>query len=350
MAKKPTKGQAAGGFKPSSLTAYERYQVLSPILSEGTRAYMRLFEPSSGAEHAPLEAIRSVKSDLSGLLRTITANSPMSEEETHRAFHGFIQNGWSGLLTPIPISAEHLLKNFVGTWELAARYTNGGDTALARTSTATTRARSNIYFAPVPGKKDELFELQIMWNEENHYPRNVSLKMFADQKGKVNSTFLIAALMRTRITQVDDYTVELAHEGQIVGNHGHYTTPTDFKGRVQIGSTDGYNTMLRMQDGETCQASVRGVEVPVAGMFILLNVQSGYGRLTYRMTGLPATDAASRSMDVVDNYAKISSQPPLVGGWEPVDEYFERIRDHIIRSNPPRARLAQFDVESPKRR
>jgi hypothetical protein len=35
----------------------------------------------------------------------------------------------------------------------------------------------------------------------------------------------------------------------------------------------------------------------------------------------------SRTMDVTDHYVKVSDQQPLIGGWEPIEAYYARLRD-----------------------
>jgi hypothetical protein len=345
-AKKRTTRGAGGGFRPSSLTAMERYEALSPIMSRATQAYVSLFKGSA----TTAKTLAATKTKLDDMFSSVSKSSGMSAEETRRAFFGFLLNGWPGLLTPIPISAEQTAKNMTGTWELAERITNGGHSAMARSDTATTRARSMIYWQMVPGTTDELVELQIMWNEENHYPRDVALKRFFEGKASSTETFLVAALMRTKLTQVDGYTVQISNQGEIVGNFGHYRDPISFTGNVRVGSFDGFTSMLEMQTEDDITAFHRGMRVKASGQFCTLNVQAGFNTLSYKMTGVPAMDGDTRTMDVVDNYTKISSQQPLIGGWESPEDYFARVRGFLVSAQPKRQQLHHFDLTGQNRR
>jgi hypothetical protein len=271
-------------------------------------------------------------------------------EETRRAFFGFLLNGWPGLLTPVPVSAEQTAQNMTGTWELAERLTNGGNAPGSRSDTKTTRARSMIYWQMVPGSKTELVELQIMWNEENHYPRAVALKRFFDGKASGTETFLIAALMRTKLKQIDDYTVEISNQGEIIGNFGHYRDPITFSGNVQIGSFDGFTNVLEMQTEENITAFHRGARVKASGSFCTINAKAGFSTLSYKMTGVPPMDNDTGTMDVVDNYTKISGQQPLIGGWEPPEDYYARVRGFIVSAQPKLQQLHHFDLIGQNRR
>jgi len=245
---------------------------------------------------------------------------------------------------------EQTAQNMKGTWELAERITNGGNTAVARADTRTTRARSMICWQIVPGTTDELIELQIMWNDENHYPRDVALKRFFEGKASGTETFLIAGLYRTKLKQVDRYTVEITNQGEIVGNFGHYRDPISFTGTVRIGSFHGVTSMLEMQTEDDITAFHRGMRVKASGQFCALNVQAGFNTLSYRMTGVPPMNGDTRTMDVVDNYTKISSQQPLIGGWEPPEDYFARVRGFLVSAQPKRQQLQQFDLTGQNRR
>lgn len=352
MAKKAKKAKAkkargaSGGFEPSSLTAMERYQALTPILSKATQAYVGLFQGSASTT----KVLEATKTKLDSMFASVASKSGMSVEETRRAFFGFVLNGWTGLLTPIPISAEQTAQNMTGTWQLAERITNGGHTAASRSDTATTRARSMIYWQTVPGTKDELVELQIMWNEENHYPRDVALKRFFEGKASGTETFLIAALMRAKLKQVDAYTVEISNQGEIIGNYGHYRDPITFNGKFQIGSFDGFTSLLELQTEENVTAFHRGARVSTAGSFCTINVKAGFNSLSYKMTGVPPMDGDTRTMDVVDNYTKISDQQPLIGGWEAPEDYYARVRGFILSAQPKRQQLHQFDLTGQNRR
>jgi hypothetical protein len=57
----------------------------------------------------------------------------------------------------------------------------------------------------------------------------------------------------------------------------------------------------------------------------LVEASGDPGIIKYKMWGVPATDTTPATLDTVDTYALMSSRRPLVGGWEPITDYFERI-------------------------
>jgi len=127
-------------YSPSSLTAYERYEALIPILSEASEAYLRLYsEQKSDKRDAEIGA------RLKALFEKVARNSAMSLEEAKRAFLGYTAKGIAGLMTPTPIDAKRCVLDARGTWELSARYTNGGNSKHSRGGDFKTHARSNIW-------------------------------------------------------------------------------------------------------------------------------------------------------------------------------------------------------------
>jgi hypothetical protein len=309
------KNDLDGKYKPSSLTAYERYEALIPILSEASEAYVRFF-----SERPSEKRDTEINSRLTSLFDKVSSNSSMGTEEVRRAFQGYTARGISGLMTPTPIAAEELMLRSRGTWELTSRVTNGGQTQYARPENKATRARSKLYYEMASAT--EMKELVTMWNEENHYPREESLK-----RGKLNAddTFFIAAFSTSKFRQVDDYTVEYTSTGEFCGNHEHYRDPKKGTSRVLIMQFDGEPTFLSIPEAYALLPG--GRTAPATGTFLLLNYYGGSKARGFAMSGLPPMFGDTRTMDVYDNYVKVSDQQPLVGGWEPIESYYSRLRN-----------------------
>ena len=315
-------------YSPSSLTAYERYEALIPILSEASEAYLRLYsEQKSDKRDAEIGA------RLKALFEKVARNSAMSLEEAKRAFLGYTAKGIAGLMTPTPIDAKRCVLDARGTWELSARYTNGGNSKHSRGGDFKTHARSNIYYEMVA--PTEMKELVTMWNDENHYPRPDALARHALDN---DDTFFIAALSDSKFRQIDDYTVEYQATSELVGNHGHYLTPVKGVARVLMMSIDGEATFMSVP--ETFGVLPGGAKVPVTGTFLLVNNRATAAARSFTMSGLPPMFGDTRTMDVSDHYVKVSDQQPLIGGWEPIEAYYTRLRD-------VQTHLAQVKAKAP---
>jgi hypothetical protein len=315
-------------YSPSSLTAYERYEALIPILSEASEAYLRIYsEQKSDKRDAEINA------RLKALFDKVARNSAMSVEEAKRAFLGYTAKGIAGLMTPTPIDARKCVTDARGTWELAARYTNGGNSKHSRSGDFKTHARSSIYYEMV--SPTEMKELVTMWNDENHYPRPEALAHHGLDK---DDTFFIAALSDSKFRQVDEYTVEYLATSELVGNHGHYQTPVKGIARVVMMNIDGEATFMSVP--ETFGVLPNGAKVPVTGTFLLVNNRATADARSFTMSGLPPMAGDTRTMDVSDHYVKVSDQQPLIGGWEPIEAYYTRLRD--VQSH-----LAQVKTKAP---
>jgi hypothetical protein len=302
-------------FVPSSMTAYERFEALVPVLSEASESYLRLY-----SEQKSRRRDEEIKARLNALFEKVANNSAMGAEEARRAFLGYTAKGFAGLMTPTPIDAKQCVLDARGTWELAARYTNGGRTSLARSECSRTRARSSLYYETVSAT--EMKELITMWNDENHYPRSEAL---AKHSCGADDTFFIAAFSDSKFRQVDDFTVEYSSTSELVGNHGHYLEPVKGVAKVLIMNIDGEATFMSVP--ETFGLMPDGRQVPVTGTFLLLNNRATAAARTFTMSGLPPMFGDTRTMDVSDHYVKVSDQQPLVGGWEPIEAYYTRLRD-----------------------
>jgi hypothetical protein len=304
-----------GPFKPSTLTAYERYEALIPILSEASETYLRLY---SEKKSAPRD--EEIAGRLNSLFQKVAANGSMGVEEARRAFHGFTTKGMAGLMTPTPLKAEDCVQDARGTWELKSRITNGGLTPNARVDNHSTRARSKIYYEVT--SPTQIKELVTMWNDENHYDRDEALSK--NSQGP-DETFCIVAFGKSDLRQVDDYTVEYTYNGEVIGNHSHYRSGANVMGRVLIMRLDGEPSYVSIP--ESYGVTKTGKLVPATGTFLLLNGTRNGRSIGFKMSGLPPMNGDTRTMDVSDYYEKVSEQQPLVGGWEPIESYYARLRN-----------------------
>ena len=57
----------------------------------------------------------------------------------------------------------------------------------------------------------------------------------------------------------------------------------------------------------------------------LVEVGGDPGFIKFKMWGVPATDEHPATLDTVDTYSVMSTRRPVVGGWEPITEYFNRV-------------------------
>lgn len=307
-------------FQPSNLTAYERYQVLAPILSQATRTYLSIFQQQRTAARSA-----EVRSSLDRMFAEASQDTPMSTEEVRRAFQGFTTLGMAGLMSPIPLDARRVAKSFQGTWEMRHRFTNGGRTPSSG-ERGHTNARSTMYYDLIDAEKSEVVQLTVLWTEENHYPREEAVKRFFAGRSESDQTFLLASLARIKLNQIDDYTVEYLDDAEIIGNFGDYQNVPRMRNRAIMMRFGGSESLLGVPDTRLVRSD--GGEEPVTGMFLLLNSYGcGPAAFSWIMSGLPPMHGDERSLDTVDTYIKQNDDKPLVGGWEPLESYFNRLRD-----------------------
>lgn len=314
-------------FEPSNLTAFERYQILAPILTKATNAYMRLFTQRPTASRNT-----RVRASLNKLFADAARNTPMSEEEVRRSFQGFTTLGMAGLMSPIPLSAKKVARSFQGTWEMRHRFTNGGRTPSSGPG-GHTNARSTMYYDLTDAEKCQVTQLTVMWTEENHYPREEAVKRFLADRPESDQTFLLASLAKIQLNQIDDYTVEFTDDAEIIGNHGDYQNRPRVKNRTIMMRFGGSESLLGVPDTRFVHPD--GREEPVTGTFLLMNAHgAGPSAFSWIMSGLPPMFGDQRSMDTVDTYLKMSEDKPLVAGWEPIESYYNRLRDpNVFASN-----------------
>jgi hypothetical protein len=244
----------------------------------------------------------------------------MSVEEASRAFYGFMAMGIQGLMTPVPMRAEGMAEAWQGRWELYSRYTNGGNTPYAGPDNRTL-ARGELLYERVDGESNALNGLTTMWTAENLLPRDEAIeRYFQDSPHQNDETFFWAHHLHINFRQIDDYTVEYSDEGELIGNYGDFrqgfavSCEADL---MRFGSTE-----VVLQSRDTAAEPIAPASV---GMIIPTIVSPLPGRVDIPMSGVPPTFGNMRTLDTVDTYIKRSDDPPLVGGWEPIESYYKRL-------------------------
>ncbi len=305
-------------FEPSDKSAYERYEVIAPILTEATEQYMRLYN-----EFESEERNREIRSRLDDCFGKAARQHNLEKEEVCRCFQAFCSQGMPGLMSPIPFDARRVAKSFQGTWQLRARYTNGGKTPYCAPN-HTTNARSSIYYEST-GESD-LTMMATMWVEENYYPREGDLQRCFGS-GSSNNAFFLVSLLKVKLTQLDEYTVDYRDEGEVIGNYGDFEKGVRVKSRALMMRFGASESLLGVP--EQSMITEDGQEIPAQGMFQLLNVTGcGPRTLSFVMSGLPPMFGdENRTHDTVDTYLKEGEDQPLIGGWETLEDYYRRLRD-----------------------
>jgi hypothetical protein len=71
----------------------------------------------------------------------------------------------------------------------------------------------------------------------------------------------------------------------------------------------------------------------------LVEVSGDPGTIKYKMWGAVATGSHPRTVDTVDTYRNTSNRRPLIGGWEPIQDYFDRVKNNFkeFSANAPNA-------------
>lgn len=245
---------------------------------------VEVFKLSAAAQREIQEAVSSA-AKISGA----------TEEQIRSWVESFNSLGKPGLMSNIPLTAAECAANLNGTWELATRYSGGAETP----------TRSQI-FCDMDPEKGTGIELITMWTEENLF------------KSSGTATILFIGLSELKFTQNGPYEVIGTSRGRTFGNVPGYE-----KGVV---TTDEFR-LIRKGQNETMLGVPRRSEsngTDSAARF-LVEVSGDPGTLKFKMWGVPATDKHAATLDTVDTYVNMSSRRPLVGGWESITDYFNRI-------------------------
>ena len=239
------------------------------------------------------------------------------------------------------MAAEACAENIAGTWELSSRLSGG----------ELTNARGNLYYDMDP-KNLRGWHMITMWTEENHFE--------TDSK----ETFVLAALAELTFEQESPHSVIGRSKGRIVGNFGEYERGKDIEDEfrlVRVGNNEKMVGVSRRysyaEDGGTSLSGNAGEQF---FSHMLVGVGGDPNAIVFANSGLPALGNRGRTVDVVDTYVNVSHDRPLIGGWEPIKDYFARITDpkssldmfrksgksgsalHYFQGAPPASRLREY--------
>lgn len=278
----------------SSWNGAERFQAIAPAL--GT--VMNLLMEESG-EYAPVAESEvlsaAARAELNDAITFAANKSGASTDQIITWIDAFTSLGKPGLMADIPITAEECAANLQGSWELTSRFSGGVETA----------ARSEIYgdMDPANARGQQMIT---MLTEVN---------FFTDPP--VTSFFV--ALCDIQFTQNGPFEVIGSSVGITYGNvpgyEGGLKTTDQFRlvRRGQNESMLGYPVRTESNGSDTAART-------------LVEVSGDPGTIKYKMWGARATDSHPRTVDTCDTYRNTSNRRPLIAGWEPIADYFERLK------------------------
>jgi len=294
-AKKARKG-TPGKASARDWNGLERFEAIAPVMGR----IMQLQESAAAMAYAPAEALTLAATSQSAIQEAVSAaakDSGASEDQIRTWVDSFASLGKPGLMNEIPLSAADCAANMNGTWELTSRYSGGAEAS----------TRSQIYCDMDP-KTGRGTSLTTMWTEVNFF-----------EKGGPSTIYLIG-LAELQFKQNGPNEVIGTSRGTTFGNFPGYergVTTTDRYRLVRRGQTE---TML----GNPVRTESGGTDSFARD---LVEVSGDPGTLKFKMWGVKATADRPRTVDTVDTYTLMSSRRPLVGGWEPIDDYFKRITE-----------------------
>lgn len=227
--------------------------------------------------------------------------SGASEDQIRSWVDSFSSLGRPGLMSSIPISAAECCANLNGTFDLLSRFSGGVEVP----------ARGRIYGDMNP-KKGTGTQLVTMWTEENHSPR-----------GRGNDTIFLICLIDLKFTQNGPYEVIGTSRGKVFGNAQGYEKGVETRDEFILVRKAHNEAMVGAPARSETSASDSGELFQNQAR--LVEVSGDPGIIKYKMWGVPATDTHPATLDTVDTYAVMNTRRPLVGGWEPIRDYFNRV-------------------------
>jgi hypothetical protein len=272
-----------------------RFQAISPVFGkilELQQAVATTYAPAAEAFSLSAAADREIREAVSSAAK----NSGATEDQIRSWVESFNSLGKAGLMSSIPLTAEECCANMNGTFELLSRYSGGVEVP----------ARGRIYGDMNP-KRGTGTQLITMWTEENLFP-----------KGKGEGAIFLVMLAELKFTQNGPYEVLGSSRARIYGNQPGYEKGLETTDEFLL-VRKGHNESMV---GVPSRSEANGSDT--AARF-LVEVSGDPGIIKYKMWGVPATDKTPATLDTVDTYAIMSSRRPLVGGWESITDYFNRI-------------------------
>ncbi len=293
MATKKRKGTRAKAGAQREWNGAERFDAIAPVMGQ----IMQARTARAAASHTPgmLSSLQAEEAGIQQAIASAAKASGASAAQISAWVDSFSALGKPGLMADIPLSATDCCANLQGTFELTSRFSNGVETA----------TRGRLYNDMDP-KKLRGTQLITMWTEENLVKRSGS------------KTLLLIAFGELQFKQNGPYEVIVNSSGIIYGNYADYE-----KG---VKATDEFRLVRKGQNesmlGVTERTQTGGADS--AGRS-LIEVGGDPGTIKYKMWGVPATKEYPRTQDTVDTYQIMSNRRPLVGGWEPIKDYFQRV-------------------------
>ncbi|HEU4770365.1 MAG TPA: hypothetical protein VFS77_23565 [Pyrinomonadaceae bacterium] len=278
----------------SSWNGAERFQAIAPAL--GT--VMNLLVTEEG-EYAPvMEAAAlslAARKELDDAISFAASKSGASNDQIITWIDAFTSLGKPGLMADIPLTAADCAANLQGSWELTSRFSGGLPTA----------ARSEIYadMDPVTGRGKQLITMLTEVNFFTDPPVTSFFIGFADVQFTQNGPFeVIGTSVGTTF-------------GNLPGYENGLKTTDQFR-LVRRGQNE---TML----GYPIRTESNGSDTAAR---TLVEVSGDPGTIKFKMWGSLGTGSHPRTVDTVDTYRNTSNLRPLIGGWEPITDYFERVK------------------------
>jgi hypothetical protein len=274
----------------------ERYKAIVPALGTVMR-YLQEMEESMEYAPAPEEVYyrpAAIQREIDKAVAAAAEASGATVDQISNWIDAFASYGKPGLMADIPISASDCAASINGTWELMSRFSGGSEAA----------CRSQIYNDMDPDTASGR-QLNTMWTEVNFFEPD-------------GNTIFFISLCDIQFTQNGPYEVIGSSKGIIYGNFPGY--------EEGVRTTDVFRLVRRGQNesmlGYPQRTQAGGSD---SAARTLVEVGGDAGRIKYKMWGSRATREHPRTMDTVDTYHIMSNRRPLVGGWEPIGDYFERV-------------------------
>jgi hypothetical protein len=296
MAAKRARKGTRGAASARDWNGLERFEAIAPVMGR----IMQLQEADAAMAYAPAEALTIAKTfqrEIQEAVRAAATDSGASEDQIRTWVDSFASLGKPGLMNEIPLEAADCAANLNGTWELTSRFSGGAESS----------TRSQMYCDMDPDRLRGT-SLITMWTEVNSF-----------EKSGPGTIFLIG-LAELQFKQNGPYEVIGTSRGTTFGNFPGYETG--------VTTTDNYRLVRRGQN-ETMLGNPIRTESGGSDSFArdLVEVSGDPGTIKFKMWGVKATENHPRTIDTVDTYTLMSNRRPLVGGWEPIGDYFKRMTE-----------------------
>jgi hypothetical protein len=281
-AKRPAIKPPASGIWNGS----ERYRAIEPALPTALRY---------DAQFQGVLLPQAAKTEVAGAISAAAKASGATESQITQWLEAYIQLGKPGLFAEIEVEGGDCAAALNGTWELTSRFSGGAEIP----------TRSRIYndMDPAKGTGKQLITMVTEVNLVEAPPTTIFYMGFADLQFRQNGP----------------YEVVVTANGTIFGNTPGYEDglkTTDVFRLVRKGQNE---TMIGYP--ERTQSNDDGINVTRT----LVEVGGDPGTIKYKMWGVPATKSQPRTMDTVDTYTVMGNRRPLIGGWEPIQDHFDRV-------------------------